>query len=135
MPCPVAPLLFYAPGLFCCRSARYAIALPIAGRNERLMTANTFLPAFASLSFPSEDFMPNRRIQLRQQGKNRTQEIIAVHSPIVDRPICRIGHTTKPILRQTLTVRIIRALLLCKLFHAAQDMLIVGVVQKSHLPA
>ena len=79
--------------------------------------------------------MPYRRIHLRLQGKNRAQEIIAVHSPIVDRPICRISHTTKPILRQTIAIRVIRTLLLCKLFHAAQDMLIMGVVQKSHLPA
>ena len=127
LPCPVATLFFPVSGLFCCCSAVGTIPLAIAPGDKRLMAAGALFPALSRLIFLPEDFMPYHRVQLWLQRENGGQEIIAVHSAVMDRRIGRVDHMAWPIVRQTGTVEVIGAFVPRKLLYAAQNLFIKSI--------
>ena len=64
------------------------------------MAANAVFPAFPDLIFLPVDFVPEGRVQFRLLGLNGENEMIAVHSAVVDRLMGRIENMAGTIIGQ-----------------------------------
>ena len=64
------------------------------------MAANALFPAFPDLIFFPVDFVPKGRVQFQLLGLNGENEIIAVHSAVMDRLIGRVENVAGTIIRQ-----------------------------------
>lgn len=73
-------LLSGSPG----SAAGRTILLAVAAGNKGILAADTLFPTFACLIFFPEKLMPNGGVQLRPQGQDCRQEVITVHSTIMN---------------------------------------------------
>ena len=92
--------------------------LSVASWNESFMTSYTSFPSFPNLIFFSVDFVPKGRVQFRLLGLNDEDEMIAVHSAIMDRLMGRVENMagTVIVIGQAGTIRVIGTFFPRKLF-------------------
>ena len=89
------------------------------------MTANAVFPAFPDFIFFPVNFIPEGRVQFRLLGLNGENEMIAVHSAVMDRLIGRVENVAGTIIGQAGTVCVIGTFLPRKLFYAALDLIVL----------
>lgn len=67
--------------------------------------------------------MPDGCVQFRLQGQDFPQELITVHSPVMDGLVGRVDHMARPILRKAAAAVIVGAFLLRQLPDAALNLI------------
>ncbi len=122
---PVTAQFLPASGLLCRCPALGAIVLAIAGREKGPVAANAFFPAFPGFIFFPVDFVPETCVLFLLLWLNSENEMIAVHSAVVDRLIGKVEHMSGTIIRKAGTVRVIDTFLPRKLFCAAHDLIVL----------
>ncbi len=88
------------------------------------MTSCALFPAFPDLIFFPVDFLPKGRIQFRLLGLNGENEMIAVHSAIMDRLMGRVENMAGTVIGQAGTVCVIGTFPPRKLFCASHDLIV-----------